>query len=144
MTEFYLPEGLADPLKDVFGLGDEYWDAARDEKLVVQRCAECRGWQWAPECVCTRCYSDNLAFEQVQPTGTLYAFTRIWHPVEAGLSESLPYIVAVVQLDDVPAVQMIGNLLIDPVTEPTIGEPCTAVFEHHADFTLVQWQPTGA
>ena len=144
MTQFYLPEGLADAIPEPFGLGNEYWDAAREERLVVQRCADCRAWQWTPEWVCSRCHSENLVFEQVQATGTLYAFTRIWHPVEAGLADSCPYVVAVVQLDEVPAVQMIGNLLVDAETEPTIGQPCEAVFEHHAGFTLVQWRPSGA
>jgi len=47
----------------------------------------------------------------------------------------------VVELKDAPSVRMVGNLLTDPMRDPAIGQACVAVFEHHADFTLVQWTP---
>ena len=140
MTEFYLPEGFADPIEDEFGLDSDYWSAARDEKLVVQRCTSCSAWQWAPEWMCSSCHSESLKFEEVRPAGSLFAFTRIWHPVNPVLSDSCPYLVAVIQLEDVPSVRMVGNLIGDLLSEPRIGQSCAAVFEHHADFTLVQWR----
>ncbi len=59
------------------------------------------------------------------------------HPALAGHG---PYIVVLVELPEYGNIRMVGNLLGDPRQEVRIGAPVEAVFEPHADFTLVQWR----
>lgn len=141
----YLPRGLPDPAPSPEGLGTEYWAATRNHKLVVQRCQDCRTWQWGPEIICRSCGGEKLGYEQVSGKGTIFSWQRAWHPVHASLKDAMPYIVVLVELADAGKVRMIGNLLGDREQPVQIGVSVEAVFEDHPGdhpFTLVQWRKT--
>ena len=136
---FYLPASFTD---DVFPglLGyEEMAAAAREERLVIQRCRSCDRFQHVPEDVCHECYSADLFFDEVEGAGTIFTWTRIWHPVHPALADRVPYLVVVVALDRAAPVRVIGNLLQEPDPSELIGSPVRASFEHHDDFTLIQW-----
>jgi uncharacterized protein len=139
----YLRPGLPVPVPAPDGLDAPFWQGLRDERLVLQRCSACRGWQWGPEWVCHRCRSFDVAYDETEPTGVIYSHQRIWHPVHPALAEQGPYIVVLVELPHAGGVRMVGNLLGDPRQELIIGTPVHGVFEHHDDadppFTLLQW-----
>ena len=59
------------------------------------------------------------------------------HPA---LAEQGPYIVVLVEIPHAGDVRLVGNLVGDPKQDVVIGSDVTAVFEHHDDFTLLQWQ----
>ena len=140
----YLPPGLPRPMPRPDGLDAPYWEAAGKEVLSVQRCNDCMGWQWGPEWICHRCLSDDVGYAAVEPTGRIYSYERVWHPVHPALRERGPYLVALVELPQCDGVRMVGNLLGDPHQTVRIGAPVEAVFEHHGNddppFTLVQWR----
>ena len=137
-----LAEGLPAPAPD--GLDAPYWDSAREERLVVQRCRGCDAWQWGPEWICHRCLGFDLGFDAVEPAGRIYAYERVWHPVHPALAEQGPYVVVLVELPQADGVRMIGNLLGAPQQPVRVGAPVSAAFEHHPDedpaFSLVQWR----
>lgn len=153
----YLNPGLPKPAPMPDGRDAPFWEAAAEGVLKFQRCNACNRWQWGPEWICHRCYSDDLAFEAVAPAdasgtphasavaeGRIYSFERVWHPVHPALKDQGPYIVVLVEFPDHDGVRIVGNLLGDPEQEVEIGSTVRAVFEHHADedppFTLVQWE----
>ena len=57
MSETYLPEGLPAPVPMNDGLDKPYWDGLLENKIMVQRCADCGTWQWGPEWICHNCNS---------------------------------------------------------------------------------------
>ena len=126
------------------GLDAPYWEATAGEVLKVQRCKDCGSWQWGPDWICHHCLSENLEFVAVKPTGRIYSYERVWHPVHPALKKQGPYLVALVELPQCDGVRMVGNILGDAHQTVRIGAPVRAVFEHHAEedpaFTLVQWQ----
>lgn len=140
----YLNPGLAKPVPSPDGLDAEYWEAARNEILVVQRCTSCGAYQWGPEWICHRCHSEDLEFVQIAPTGRIYSYERVWHPVHPALREQGPYIIVLVEFPEHEGVRMVGNLIGDASQPVEIGSEVHAVFEHHNDedppFTLVQWR----
>ena len=140
----YLADGLPKPVQAPDGLDAPFWEAASNDKLVLQKCASCGKFQWGPEWVCHRCYSLDLVFEEVEPSGKIYSYERIWHPVHPALKDQGPYIVVLVEFPNHDDVRIVGNLVGDPEQPVTIGDPVSAVFEHHTDsdpeFTLVHWQ----
>ena len=144
MSGIYLPQGLPRPVADNDGLGDPYWAAAREERLVVQRCDDCGSWQWGPEWICHRCRSFDLTWTEVVPRGLIYSWERNHHPVHPALRDHGPYVVVLVELPEAGGVRMVGNLLGDPMQEIRIGAEVEAVFEHHEEvdppYTLVQWR----
>ena len=76
----------------------------------------------------------------MEAEGKIYSFERVWHPVHPALVEQGPYIVVLVEIPHAGNVRLVGNLVGDPEQDVVIGSKVTAVFEHHADFTLLQWQ----
>jgi uncharacterized OB-fold protein len=142
-STYALPE-IVTPVPDPDGLDAEHWKALRDERLVVQRCKECGSWQWGPEWVCCRCQSFELAWQEIPQEdgayrGLVYSWSRVRHATHERLRDATPYIVVLVSLPAAGGLRMAGNLMEDPNREVVIGTPVRAVFEHHENFTLVQW-----
>ena len=139
----YLNSGLPQPVPSPDGLDAPYWSGLREERLLLQRCRGCDGFQWGPEWICHRCLGFDLGFDEVEPRGEIYSFERVWHPVHPALAEQGPYVVVLVTLAQADGVRVIGNLLGDPHQSVSIGQPVTGVFEHHPEgeppFTLLQW-----
>ena len=146
-TDYYLPEGLPAPMAARDGLDMPYRKGLEEDKLIVQRCNDCKTWQWGPEWICHSCHSFDIGWEEVAPTGKIYSWERAWHPVHPALKDHGPYIVVLVELPHAGNIRMVGNLLGDPRQEIEIGADVEAVFEHHKDakmpFTLVQWRVAG-
>ena len=140
MSDFYLPEGLPAPSAAPDGLSQPYWDGTRQERLRIQKCRGCGAWQWGPEWICHRCHSFDLGWEEVSGRGRIYSYQRPHHPVHPALAGHGPYVVVLVELPEHGNVRMVGNLLGDPKQEVRIGSAVEAVFEHHTEFTLVQWK----
>lgn len=142
-TQFYLPEGLPIPVPESDGLSAPYWNGLRENKLMVQRCKACGKFQWGPEWICHSCNSFDMAWEEVEPVGTIYSWTRVWHPTHTALNTRGAYVVVVVELPGAGLIRMVGNLLGDAQQEVIIGSPVRGVFEQHktADpaYALLHW-----
>jgi uncharacterized OB-fold protein len=143
----YLPKGLPEPVTETDKLDAPYWEGTRAGKLLVQRCGSCETWQWGPEWVCHNCHSWDMKWVEVEGKGTVWTWTRCWHPVHPALKAHGPYIAVLVELPQAGNIRMLGNLLGDPLQVVTIGEPVEAVFEPHDEartpYTLVQWKKAG-
>ena len=85
-----------------------------------------------------------MAFERVEPSGRIYSYERVWHPVHPALKDQGPYIVVLVEIPHSDNVRMVGNLLGDPHQQVEYGAEVRAVFENHpagdAKWTLLQWE----
>jgi uncharacterized OB-fold protein len=140
----YLLGGLAAPVPTSDGLDEPFWAGLADDRLLIQRCLACRGWQWGPEWVCHRCHSFDLGFEEVSTEGNIYSHQRVWHPVHGALVDQGPYVIVLVELPAADNVRIVGNLLGDPLQPLEIGAAVAGVFEHHPandpPFVLLHWQ----
>jgi uncharacterized protein len=147
VTAPYLKPGLPGPVAAPDGLDAPFWQGLREDRLMLQRCQQCRRWQWGPEWICFRCLSFDLTFDEVAPTGIVYSYERVWHPVHPALKDQGPYLVVLVELPQADNVRLVGNLLGDPRRAVRIGAPVRGVFEHHNDadpaFSLLQWDAKG-
>src|SRR5438093_444774 len=77
-----------------------YWEAARDERLVMQRCDACGSMQYPPDLVCNNCQSAGRHFEEVSGRGTVYSHAVYTRSFSAGFEA--PYVLALVDLEDHP------------------------------------------
>ena len=139
----YLPPGLPIPVSEPDGLAQPYWSGLRQGRLLVQRCAACGTWQFAPEWICHQCRAFDPAWVEVAPRGRIYSWERVWHPAHPALASHGPYLAVLVELPHAGGVRMVGNLLGDPQQEVVIGCAVRGVFEHHHEaqpaYTLLQW-----
>ena len=71
-------------------LSQPFWDAAKERRLAVQRCAECGYYNHPPRPFCDRCSSQRLEFAPVSGRGTMYTFTVMHQPIVAGFEGEAP------------------------------------------------------
>jgi uncharacterized OB-fold protein len=140
----YLPSGLPIPVAEPDGLSAPYWAGLRQDRLLVQRCAHCRTWQFGPEWLCHRCHAFDVEWTEVEPRGRIFSWERVWHPSHAALKQRGPYLAVLIELPHAGNVRLVGNLLGDPMQAVAIGAAVEGLFEHHPDFrppySLLQWR----
>lgn len=137
--------GTAAPLRPLPApdrFSGEYWSAARDHRLRIQRCRACHRFNHAPSLTCPSCGSEDLAYEDVSGTGTLYSYTVVIEPPAPGFAHLVPLVVAVVELTEQPRLFLTTNLVDAEAEEIRIGMPVEVVFDDIApDCALPQFRP---
>ena len=85
--------------------------------------------------------STDLKFEPVRGTGTIYAYTIMYHTGDKRFAPAVPYACIIVELDGAPGALMAGNLLDAPYTEAKVGRRVEVVFEKlNEEITLPQFR----
>jgi uncharacterized OB-fold protein len=103
-----------------------FWRAARERRLVVQRCTACGAHQFYPRPFCLMCSASALEWVEVSGRATVYSKTTVRIPVIDELTP--PYVVAIVTLDEGP--RLTTNLVGD---EPAIGDRVSLTWRERAD-----------
>jgi uncharacterized OB-fold protein len=115
-----------------------YWEAARDHRLVVQRCTACGHAQYPPDVVCHACQADDFSYDEVSGTGTVWSFATFRRSLMPVFEA--PYIITLVDLDDVD-VRMLTNLVeVDP-DDAAIGMAVEVTFEDRGEWSIPQFRP---
>jgi uncharacterized OB-fold protein len=86
-----------------------YWEAARENKLLLQYCPNCAKHIFYPRRFCPFCDSDQLEWVESAGIGKVYAFTVVHNNAPSAFIEDMPYIIAVVRLKE--GVQMMTNIV---------------------------------
>lgn len=140
----YLPAVTGIPVPLDSGLDLPFHQGLQAHRVVIQRCADCGTWQWPPEVLCHRCRSFDMTWAQPDASdGTVFTWTRVWHPAREGLEPAVPYLVVVVELAAAPGVRLVGNLLGDATADVVVGQRVVPEFEDHERYTLLQWRAVG-
>ena len=130
------------PLPVADDLSQPFWEAAKQHRLVVQRCRECGYFNHPPRPACDACQSQQLQFEPVSGQGTIYSFTVMHQPNVAGFEDQIPYINILVELEEQPLLFMVSNLPASDLDKIKIGGQVEVYFEEvDPDTTLPQFRP---
>ena len=93
-----------------------------------------------PRALCTNCMSSRTEWVRCAGTGKIYTFTVTKQNQAPGFRESLPYVMAWVELDE--GLKMLTNIVECRPDEVKIGMPVEAVFEDVTpEVTLRQVSP---
>lgn len=122
-----------------------FWDAANEERLVIQNCTACGRLQHPPAPACGACGSgDDLEWRQMSGRGTIYNYGVVHDGPVRLLQEDQPFNVAVIMLDDDPGIQMYSHLPGTPVDDVPVGAAVEVVFEVTANGQRVpEWRVVG-
>jgi uncharacterized OB-fold protein len=119
-----------------------FWDAAREKRLEILRCDNCGYYVHWPRPVCKRCHSFSLTPTEVSGRGTIYSWavcTQAFHP---WFESRLPFILAVVELEEQSNLKLVTNLVDCHEDEVAIGMPMEVTFEELSpDITLPMFRP---
>lgn len=104
-----------------------YWAAAREQRLVIQRCASCGHCQFYPRAFCIECLSERVEWINASGQGCIYSYTVCRIAPSPAFEARLPYVVALIDLDE--GVRMLANLLDVELEEVAIGARVGVCFE---------------
>ncbi len=94
---------------EVTALTEPYWEAARAGRLALQRCPVCERTWHPPEPVCPTSPGHPVEWITASGWGRLHSYTVVHHAAHPAVADALPYVVALVDLDEGP--RLICNLL---------------------------------
>ena len=106
-----------------------FWEAANEDRLVVQYCTNCNTWQHPPQPVCAQCESTALEWREVSGDGTINSYSVVYDTPIALLQNDMPYNVGVIELDDAPGINMLTHLPGVPIGQVEIGAKVKVVFD---------------
>ena len=141
------------PPPDLFKLSTNvwtapYWQAAQRRVLVAACCAECGRFRMPPTPFCPQCQSQRIDWRTLSGLGTLYSYTVVERAILPGMQAHLPYVPAVITLDDAGGVRLISNLVEVDIERIQIGMPVRVVWDPQPDgsaviarFVPVGWEP---
>jgi uncharacterized OB-fold protein len=122
------------PFRILPRLGDhnrDFWTGGKDRELRLWRCQDCGYYIHPPLPMCPQCHSKRLATEAVSGRATLATYTINHQPFMPG--PELPYVIAIIEIEEQPALRLMTNLVNCPHEQIRIGMPLRVTFEHHED-----------
>ncbi|MFN8019299.1 MAG: OB-fold domain-containing protein [Acidimicrobiales bacterium] len=97
-----------------------FWEATREQRLVLQWCTACEQAIHFPREACPRCLGTALEFRPAAGTGTIYAASTMPVPGNAGMAGRAPYVVALVELPE--GVRLMANVVGDGALGAAVGD----------------------
>ena len=110
-----------------------FWEAANEGRLAIQRCEACGSYNHPPKPLCDRCLSSDLRFEDVSRDGTVWSFTLMHQKSIAGFEGSVPYVTALVELDEQKNLLLVTNLPGFEASDVKIGMRVRVSFQRLSD-----------
>ena len=96
-----------------------FWDAAKEGRFLIKRCANCGKAHWYPRPLCPFCLSDDTVWLDSAGTGVIYTFSVM-------VRAAAPFVLAFVTLDEGPT--LLSNLVNCEPGALAIGQPVRVLF----------------
>ena len=123
-------------------VGDDnraFWTGGRDGELRIARCEDCGYYVHPPSPRCPRCLSENVEPSPVSGRGRVYTYTinrRAWSP-----GFEVPYVIAIVQLDEQPDLRLMTNIVGCDPDHVAIDMPVRVEFREQGDVFTPVFRP---
>lgn len=131
-------ESPARTLPEVSATTAHFWTSGSRGVLELLQCTDCDYWIHPPSPVCPQCLGKPEP-RAVSGRGHVHSFTVNHHPWEPGVA--VPYVVAVVELDEQDGLRLTTNIVDCPCDEVTFEMPVQVRFEHCDDVYLPLFGP---
>ena len=121
----------------------EFWEGTQRGELRIQRCRSCGNAYFYPRPFCPNCSSKDVEWFTASGRAKLYSYV-INHRPAHGFDDIVPYVIAVVQLEEGP--RMMTNVIgVEPApANLPIDLPLEVTFEKQSDdITLPLFKPVG-
>lgn len=119
-----------------------FWDAAKQEKLMVQQCDNCRHHFFPPGPICPNCQSKSLSWVEVSGRATVESWVVFHQLYFKGFEPELPYNATMVQLGEGPL--LMTNVLGIDNADLHRGMEVEVTFDPLTDgITVPRFRPAG-
>ena len=120
-----------------------FWDAAQEEKLILQKCQDCDKHIFYPRIACPHCFSDKVEWVDASGKGMVYSYTVVTNNAPSAFLQDMPFVIAIVKLEE--GVQMLSNIVNCNPEDVVCDMPVEVTFEKLDDeFTLPKFRPVKA
>ena len=116
-----------------------FWTSGADGKLRFLRCPHDGYYVHPPSPICPICLRKDLAPAEVSGRATVASYTlnhQAWIP-----GWQLPYVVALVEIEEQPGVRLMTNIVNCEPHEVAIGMPVQVTFENREEIWLPLFEP---
>jgi uncharacterized OB-fold protein len=118
-----------------------FWQAARQGRLIIQQCKDCKKFIFYPRIACIHCGSDKIEWVEASGKGTIYSYTVVETNAPSAFTKDVPYVIAIVRLEE--GVQMLTNIIGCDPYQVKCDMPVQVTFEKLDDeFTLPKFKPS--
>lgn len=129
-------------LPAVTDLNRHFWTGGAEGRLLILRCGACGFWVHPPDATCPRCAATDLTPHPVSGRGTVFTFTVNRHAFNPTVP--LPYVIAIVELDEQPDLRFTTNIVNCAPEAVSVGMPVRVLFEQHGEVFVPVFEPAGA
>ena len=137
-----MADSYAKPLPIVDAVSAPYWEAAKRQEFVMQRCDDCARLRFPPTTSCWYCLSPNTTWTPLSGRGTVWSYILMHQLYYPAFADELPYPVAVIETEE--GVRLISNLVQVAREDIEIGMAVEVVFEDVTDeFAIPKFRPAG-
>lgn len=88
------------PLPKITSVSKPFYKAAKEHKLLIQRCKDCRKIISYPKGLCSYCLSSNLEWSESRGKGKVYSYTVVTGGVPPWFEPDLPFVLAIIDLEE--------------------------------------------
>ena len=119
------------------GIAAPFWQAAEHDRLVIQKCASCSEVRWPPMPGCPECLTPGGDWVEVAASGQISSFVRYHKSLNPAFDADVPYVVALVSLDD--GLELVGRV-VEPADAVHVGARVRGRFDPVDDGRkLLKW-----
>jgi uncharacterized OB-fold protein len=119
------------PLPNIKPWTAQFWKAAAEKKLVIQRGMKTGKFIMYPKKYSPHDYSESIEWVEASGKGKIYSYTIVQANPPSNFLNEVPYVVAIVELEE--GVRMCTNIVETDYAQIKIGASVEAVFETVAD-----------
>jgi uncharacterized OB-fold protein len=109
----------------------EFWEAAKEERLLIKHCLDCGAFSYYPRPFCPTCWSESVEWYEASGQGTLYTWSVIYNNDMPPFRDRVPYVAAIVELAEGP--RMMTNVVDCPFDLLTVGMALQVTFQPISD-----------
>jgi uncharacterized OB-fold protein len=120
-----------------------FWAGCAEQRLLIPRCVACGSFQSPPRLSCRNCRGAEFEWRPSNGFGHIYTYTIVHHPGSPALSDEVPYVVVVVELDDCAGARLVSNLVGETADAAWIGAQVRLVWDDRAGAWLPRFELIG-
>ena len=130
------------PLPQPDALTTFFWDGVAQHKLLILCCQTCGHLVHYPRPLCDRCQGRDLTPTEVSGRATISSYTVVEQAFHPYFVDKLPYVLAVVELEEEAGVRLTTNIVDCTEDRLHIDLPVVVDFREVAPgFTLPMFRP---
>lgn len=117
-----------------------YFEATKENKLIIQYCSDCKTHQFYPRIFCMNCFSDQINWVEASGKGKVYSYSVVHKTSIKEMKDKVPYIIALIDLEE--GVRLMSHLVDTDEKEISVGMDVSVIFrEQIEEYKLPQFVP---